>query len=56
MKKIEALTFKEVCKMLRVSPTVLRGIIARGELRAVRAGKQYRVHPDEVERYLKADR
>jgi excisionase family DNA binding protein len=45
-------TPKEVAAMWRVSPPTVTAMIRRGELRAVRWGRQYRIAADAVEEYI----
>jgi excisionase family DNA binding protein len=53
---LELLTLREVAGKLRCSARTVRRIIDAGELRAVRlglSGKSDRVHPDDLERYMR---
>jgi excisionase family DNA binding protein len=45
-------TVEEIAAILRVSPKVVRGLIHRGELKAVRVGKQYRISKTVLDAYL----
>lgn len=46
------LTAAEVADDLRVSTMTVYRLIRRGELPAVRVGRNYRVRPEDLERYL----
>jgi excisionase family DNA binding protein len=46
------LTAGEVAAQLRVSTMTVYRLIRRGELPAVRVGRNYRVRAEELERYL----
>ena len=46
------LTASEVADQLRVSTMTIYRLIRRGELPAVRVGRNYRVRASELERYL----
>jgi excisionase family DNA binding protein len=47
------LTIPEVAEIFQVSTKTVRRAIAAGELRAHRVGRQWRIAPREVLRYLK---
>lgn len=46
------LTPKEVAERLAVSETTVHRLVARGELPAIRVGRQWRFAPADVESYL----
>ena len=46
----ELMTVTEVAKALRMSSQAIRDMIKRGEINAVRVGRQYRIPRSEVER------
>lgn len=46
------LTPKEVAARLRVTDDTVRNWITRGELRATRAGKQYRITEEDLRAFL----
>ena len=46
----ELMTVTEVAKVLRMSSQAIRDMIKRGEINAVRVGRQYRIPRSEVER------
>jgi excisionase family DNA binding protein len=48
------LTAAEVADQLRVSTMTIYRLIRRGELPAVRVGRNYRVRSEDLERYLGA--
>jgi excisionase family DNA binding protein len=48
------LTANEVADQLRVSTMTIYRLIRRGELPAVRVGRNYRVRADELDAYLRA--
>jgi excisionase family DNA binding protein len=50
------LRIDEVAAHCQVSPKTIRRAIANGSLLAVRAGKQLRITPRELTRYLQRDR
>ncbi len=52
MAKNELLTTDEVAERLRVSKQTIRNMIDRGELRAVKVGRQYRVVSADVDNLL----
>jgi putative molybdopterin biosynthesis protein len=45
-------TVEEIAKMLKVSTETIRKLIARGEIKAKRIGKQYRVTQEALDEYL----
>ncbi|MEX1178697.1 MAG: helix-turn-helix domain-containing protein [Nitriliruptor sp.] len=49
---VTLLTAAEVADQLRVSTMTIYRLIRRGELPAVRVGRNYRVRQDELETYL----
>lgn len=48
----DLMTVTEVAQRLRVTPNTVRTMISRRELRAVKIGKQWRVHAISVERIV----
>lgn len=48
----EILTVADVAQQLQISPRTIRREIARGRLRAVRVGRQFRVPRDSLQHYL----
>jgi excisionase family DNA binding protein len=56
MKEFMALTIVESAKRLRVSKPVALGLIRKGEIVAVRCGRQWRIHPDSINDFLKGKR
>ena len=50
---MRALTIPEVADALRVSVPTVRRLIAGGELPAVQVGRQWRVHPDVLDAWLR---
>lgn len=46
----ELMTVTEVASVLRMSSQAIRDMIKRGEINAVRVGRQYRIPRSEVER------
>lgn len=46
----ELMTVTEVAQVLRMSSQAIRDMIKRGEINAVRVGRQYRIPRSEVER------
>jgi excisionase family DNA binding protein len=50
----DLMTVPETASRLRVSTKTVRRVIARGELHAVRIGRAIRIHPEEIERLIKA--
>ena len=46
------MTVAEVAELLRVSSMTVYRLIKAGDLAAVRVGKSFRVHEDDVDRYL----
>jgi excisionase family DNA binding protein len=48
------LTLREVAGQLAVSPRTVRRLVAVGGLHCVRIGRQIRVHPGDVSRWLSA--
>jgi excisionase family DNA binding protein len=51
MAQQEYLTVEEVAALLRVSEATVRGLISRGELRAMMVGKQYRISREALQEY-----
>jgi putative molybdopterin biosynthesis protein len=45
-------TVEEIAKMLRVSTETVRKLIAQGEIRAKRVGRQYRISQEALNEYL----
>jgi len=50
--KSDLLTVAEVAQRLRIGPNTVRAMIARRELRAVKLGKQWRIHAISVDRLV----
>ena len=50
------LTYQDVGAMLRVSRNTVMRMVARGELPAVRLGRQIRFVPADIERYIDSAR
>jgi excisionase family DNA binding protein len=48
------LTVAEVATMMRVSRMTVYRLIRRGQLNAIRVGRNYRVKEDDLQRYLEA--
>lgn len=46
----ELMTVTEVAKVLRMTSQAIRDMIRRGEIKAARVGRQYRIPRSEVER------
>lgn len=46
----ELMTVTEVAQVLRMSSQAIRDMLKRGEINAVRVGRQYRIPRSEVER------
>jgi excisionase family DNA binding protein len=46
-------TVDEVAKMLRVSTETIRKLIASGEIRAKRVGRQFRISQEALDEYLR---
>lgn len=53
---MELLTVLEVSKILRVDRRTINSMINRGELRAYKVGKLYRITKEDLERYLEKSR
>jgi excisionase family DNA binding protein len=47
------LTIRDVADLLQISTKTVRRLIARGELPAHRLGRQWRIAPAELERFLR---
>ncbi|UMG93863.1 helix-turn-helix domain-containing protein [Nocardioides sp. TF02-7] len=47
------LTIAEVAAMMRVSKMTVYRLVHNGELPAVRVGRSFRVHEDDVDEYLR---
>ena len=45
-------TVEEFAKMFRLSPEAVRSLIRKGEIPAIRIGRQYRIPQGVVDRYL----
>ncbi len=45
-------TVEEFAKIFKLSPEAVRNLIRRGEIPAIRIGKQYRIPQDVVDRYF----
>jgi excisionase family DNA binding protein len=50
--RAEYLTTTEVAQALRVAPQTVRRLVATGEIAAVRIGRQWRISPDDLARFL----
>jgi len=50
--EIEIYTIPEVAKRLRINQTTVSRLIHRGELKAYKIGRIYRIPKDEVDRFL----
>ena len=50
------LTVDKVAKCLAVSENTVHNLIRGGELVAVKVGRQFRVEPQELERFITANR
>lgn len=48
------LTVAEVANVIRVSRMTVYRLIRRGQLKAIRVGRNYRVREDDLGRYLEA--
>ncbi len=46
----ELLSIKDVAKILKVSQTTVRRMLARGELKGVRVGRLWRINQSEIDR------
>lgn len=46
----ELLSIKDVAKILKVSQTTVRRMLARGELKGVRVGRLWRIAQSEIDR------
>lgn len=51
----QLLTVPEVCAELRIGQTLLRALIRRGDIRAVRLGRLIRIPRSEVERIVSGE-
>lgn len=45
----------EVASVLGVSTRTIQNMVARGELRGVRVGRQWRIHGEELDRLIRGD-
>jgi excisionase family DNA binding protein len=45
-------TVEEFAKLFRLSPEAVRGLIRKGEIPAIRIGRQYRIPQGVVDRYF----
>ena len=45
---------KEVSRQLGIGPESVRGLVTRGELKALLVGRQYRFKQSDIDAYLKA--
>lgn len=52
----QLLKLEEVCDRLKVSMSTVRRLIDRGELVAVRVGRNLRVRPADLEAYIEKSR
>lgn len=48
----EVYTVEEFAKIFKLSPEAVRTLIRKGEILAIRLGKQYRIPQDVVDRYF----
>jgi excisionase family DNA binding protein len=48
----EVYTVEEFAKFFKLSAEAVRGLIRKGEIQAIRIGKQYRITQDVVDRYF----
>lgn len=48
------LTLEEAAKALRVDSRTMRTLIQAGKVKAVKAGKGWRIHPDAIAEWMKA--
>ncbi|MEZ0076272.1 excisionase family DNA binding protein [Planotetraspora sp. GP83] len=55
LKEVKFLTVAEIAKFMRVSKMTVYRLIHAGELSAIRVGRVFRVHEQEVIDYLKAN-
>jgi len=46
------LTVREVADRLRISPDAVYGAVTRGELRAIRIGRAYRIREEAYEEWI----
>jgi putative molybdopterin biosynthesis protein len=44
---------RELAKKLRIHPATVYELIDKGSLKATKVGRQYRISPDEYQRFLK---
>jgi excisionase family DNA binding protein len=51
---ISLLTVAEVATVIRVSRMTVYRLIRRGQLKAIRVGRNYRVREDDLQRYLES--
>ena len=56
MKKEEYYSIEEVAKMLKVAYLTVYRWVRSGKLKAVKAGKQYRISKEEVGRFIKKEK
>jgi excisionase family DNA binding protein len=54
VKDDEMLTTKEVARRLKVTPQTVQRLIHRGELKASRVGRDWRIKPSAFEAFLEA--
>lgn len=45
-------TIEEAARILKVNPRTVNRMIARGEIRANKVGRQYRIPRSEIEKFL----
>ena len=48
----EVYTVEEFAKVFKLSPEAVRTLIRKGEVPAIRIGKQYRIPQDVIDRYF----
>jgi putative molybdopterin biosynthesis protein len=52
----QMLTTKQVATLLNCTPQTIQDLIKRGELPAIRLGRQFRIEPAELRRYIETHR
>ena len=51
---VDWLTQTDVAKILEVHPSTISRMISQKKLRAIKVGRQYRIAPDDLDRYIKS--
>jgi len=51
---VDWLTQTDVAEILEVHPSTISRMIKYKKLRAIKVGRQYRIAPDDLDRYIKA--